>query len=340
MNFKIETTKEVDYKEWNNLIEKSSNSTVFHTLEWMNVMKRTNKKISPLYIIARDGNGEICGGLQLFNHAIVNGIYCLETPYWGNPILIDEDNEDIRRMILKRLGKFGKKPNIARIFLGDFYNTCSYLNQLGFKKENFFTYVLELKISFDWMWKNRFDRNARRNIMKAQKNDIKIEKITNLSQVEQYYQISKHTHMRLDNEVRYSLDFYKNVYEIMGRKRRIYWHLAKKNDIVMAGALHFLHKDTIFNFLSATYSQYFKYSPNRLLISSAIKWGLDNGYKYYNLGGNPQKAKGLNKFKESWGAVKKDYAIYTYERNLYKFNKKIAETKKRLNAKHVEVEKP
>jgi len=304
------------------LIEKSPNSTCFHTLEWSQVIKRTNKNVSSIYIVARDNSGGICGGLQLFKHKILPGIYYLDTPYWGNPILMDEGNENIRRMILIRLKELAEKPNNIRVFLGDFSNNCSYLNQLGFKTEIFFSYVLELEISCEWMMNNRFHRLAKRNIKKTQKNNIIIEKITNPTQVDQFFQISKDTELRLNNKILYSLEFYREIFNVMNKKGMVYWHLAKKDDAILAGSLHFLYKDRIHNFLNACYLKYFKYSPNYLLILNSIICGFDNGYKFYDLGGHPE-SKGVTTFKEAWSATRRNYSLYYKNKFLYNAIKKV-----------------
>ena len=196
MKIQSEIVREVDEKEWNNLINRSTNSTVFHTLEWMKVMEKANSGINPIYIITRDNSGEICGGLQLYKNKIIPGFYMLESPPWGNPLLTDENREETRQVILDQIKKIGKKFRNIRIFIDDLNNICTNLNQCSFEEKKFFSYNIKLENSFDWLWKNKPNSNIKWNYKKAVKNNVYLKEITNLSEVEEFYKFSAQTEIK------------------------------------------------------------------------------------------------------------------------------------------------
>jgi lipid II:glycine glycyltransferase (peptidoglycan interpeptide bridge formation enzyme) len=328
ININIEVIDEIEDKEWDELITHSQDSSIFHTKEWANIIQKTNMKISTKYIVARDKNGNLLGGLQIFDNSLPGGFHLLETPYLGNPLISKGTQIDINNQILKKLFQISKKSKVVKVLIGDYSNTCSYLNQLKFKKKEFFTYLVELENSYDKIRKEKFNRNCRRNISKAEKNNIKIRKVENLKDVELYHKISKETHLRLSGFEVYSLNYFKNIYETMNNKEMFIWNLAEINGRIIAGSLIFLHKNSLFNFLTINYSDCKKYEPNFLLISNDIKWAIENEYKYYNLGGNPEDAEGLNRFKESWGAERKIYNLYYIEKLPWKIANKYLDFKK------------
>jgi len=220
--------------------------------------------------------------------------------------------------VLKKFSELYKKINVIYLSQSDYSNKCQYLKNLGFECKNDFLHLLELRPPFNRLYEEIFKRCIRKNVRSATEKGIVLEEVKNISQVEQYYNIAADTYLRHGDKMRYSLDFYKNIFNIMSPKMLIKWHLAKKDNIVVAGTLHFIYKDMIFDFLNASHKEYQNLRPNDLLVYSMIKWGVENGYKYYNFGASPSEAKGLIRFKENWGAKKVEYLIYEKKSTLFK----------------------
>ncbi|MFD2562436.1 GNAT family N-acetyltransferase [Aquimarina rubra] len=59
------------------------------------------------------------------------------------------------------------------------------------------------------------------------------------------------------------------------------------------------YKDIIFAFLGGTNAEYFSYRPNDFLRVKVIEWAVENGKKYYVLGGGMKDGDGLYKNKKS-----------------------------------------
>lgn len=316
----MEISSEVDSAEWNNLLDNSIDSTIFHTIEWMQVIQNSYQGKKPLYILARTNDGELVGGLPLVKSNLCNLCY-LKTPYWGSPIVICNNMvnyEEVLYQILTEFYQLSKKVNTVYSSLEDYNLKCKLLESYGFKKKNILTHILRLEKSIDLTEHDKLSKYTRKNIRLAKKNGVVIEEVKNLNQVKQYYDISVDTYMRRNEKSGYPLNFYKNIFEIMGKKGLIRWHLAKKEETILAGTLHFIYKDMVFDLLNAAYSKYWDLRPNFLLVWSMIIWASENNYEYYNFGSSPPEARGLIEFKERWGAERKDFIVYTYENSLWR----------------------
>jgi len=87
---------------------------------------------------------------------------------------------------------------------------------------------------------------------------------------------------------------------------------------IIAGAVIKIQEKTITLFLNASQHDYLKFQPNNLLYWSIIKWGGENGYKIFDLGGYQAGAKpgeklyDINRFKLRWGGEIKNYDIYSW----------------------------
>lgn len=315
--FEIKRVKDINLEEWNELLLNSPEATIFHTKEWLSVIEKSYKDRIVNYIIGRDENKKLVCGLPIIKYRRL-GFLALTSTIWGTPLLLTGTDELIREAVLKDFAEFYKKINVIYLSQNDYSNKCQYLGKLGFECQKDFLHRLELTSSFDHLQEKKFNRCIGKNIRSAIKNGVILEGVKDMVQVEQYYDVAKHTYLRRGGKMIYSFEFYRNVFEIMLPKNLIRWHLAKKDGIVIAGALHFVYKDTVFDLLDASYKEYQNLRPNDLLVYSMIKWGVENRYKYYNFGASPLKAQGLIRFKENWGAEKMEYPVYEKKKRLFK----------------------
>lgn len=315
--FEIEVVRDVNSKEWNELLLNSSEATVFHTKEWLNVLEKSYADQSIYYVIGRDKNGKLICGLPLVKYKRF-GFSAFTSTTWGAPLLLNNTDELVRVGVLKKFSELNKKINVVYLSQSDYFNKSQYLEDLGFESKKSFLHRLELTPSFDYLWEKSFKKYTRKNTRLAIKKGVVLEEVKDISQVKQYYDIAAHTYLRRGGKIIYPFNFYKNIFDIMLPKNLVRWHLAKKDDVVIAGTLHLVYKDTIFDLLNASYKEYQNLRPNNLLVCSMIKWGVENGYKYYNFGASPSEAEGLIRFKENWGAEKVEYPVYEKKSQLFK----------------------
>ena len=72
----------------------------------------------------------------------------------------------------------------------------------------------------------------------------------------------------------------------------------KKNCV--NGNWYCCQNENLYSFLGGTLSDYFAYRPNDFLKYSIIKWGIENHYKRFILGGGHGTEDGIFKYKKSF----------------------------------------
>jgi lipid II:glycine glycyltransferase (peptidoglycan interpeptide bridge formation enzyme) len=312
----IKIVDDIDTIEWNKLLQLAPEATVFHTKEWLEVVSRSGKGRAR-YILGRNNNGELECGLPFIEHRRFGLVAAMST-IWGTPLLASGAPESSREAVLQEFAKLYKRFNLVYLSLSDYSQKCQHLKNLGFECRKDFLHRLELNRSYDELQKKIFNRSIRKNLNTAKKNGIVIVNIENLQQVRQYYDIARHTYLRRGGKMIYSLDFYENIFNIMLPAGLIKWQLAEIDGEAIAGAIHLVYKDTVFNLLEASYRDRQSLRPNDLLISAAIEWSINSGYKYYNFGASPAGAKELIRFKENWGARRMEFPVYEKKKLLFK----------------------
>jgi lipid II:glycine glycyltransferase (peptidoglycan interpeptide bridge formation enzyme) len=92
-----------------------------------------------------------------------------------------------------------------------------------------------------------------------------------------------------------------------------------KEDQLIAGVAVVLESENRFRlFLNSSDHDYLKYQPNNLLYWHLIKWGKENKYEIFDLGGYQLETKpndklySVNRFKERWGGRVVKYPVYSY----------------------------
>lgn len=319
MGIEIDIIKDVNISEWEELLANSEDATIFHTCEWKKVMCETYPNYNQLFITARDGTGDLVGGMPLvtLKEKIIYSVMSLPFNNYGGVVIKNDTDKVLRKGILEIFCKFGKKYTCAhvlnRLVLVDFFNKHEYLTSLGFERRNVFTYILELDSSLEYVLMNKVDKKTRSQIRQAMKKGVTIREVDSASEseVKILCDITKDTARRhgttLKPETMKSIE---NILKIMGEKKLAKYLVAYHNGVPLAFVLQLMYKDFVMYASGASYERYWDFRPNNLLMWSIIENGVKNGCRYLNFGGIQPEQSGLKKFKESWGATRVHYSIY------------------------------
>ncbi|MCD6476849.1 MAG: GNAT family N-acetyltransferase [Candidatus Aenigmarchaeota archaeon] len=300
----IRIVNDIDKEQWDNLLNSSNHVTIFQTKEMLDLIGDV------LYIIAIENDKIICG-MPIIKKKKPFLQYI--SPPWGS-IIGDE------KAIPEILNKFGSLK-ASHLSFADYFNKCVFLEKNGFKVKKGFVHIVKLEKQFDNMFKGKISKSRKKNASVALKRGVILEQIKNLEQVYEYYKMAQYTYKLHGRKLAYSFNFFRKIFENM--PHLIKWDVAKKNNKIIAGTLHLIYKDMIFDLLDASYRKYQNLRANDLLIYSTMKWGCENGYKYYNFGSSRASAINLMKFKEIWGGEKYYYNIYERSSPFFKYSKKI-----------------
>jgi len=283
-------------KDWDNVLDLSPHTRIFHTWRWLKTMekhskkkimgKRCRAKLYPLVIL--DGDDAV--GVFPVYHYRGPVSFALSPPsgvedlYLG-PLILNYDS--LKQS--KRESRFFSMVREVDMFIKDemspnfilFHTPPNLLDTrpfkwLGYDVEPRYTYVLHLT-TIDEVWKN-FHRSLRRGIEKARKNGITV-RMGDKEDVEHIYNL-----LRRRNRIHTTKDFILEIYEKFYPKNvRVF--IAEVDGERLSGIVNICYRDKVCFWIGAPKYTSNGINPNELVFYESIRWAVENGYRYYEVMG-------------------------------------------------------
>ena len=302
-----------ELKEWNKIVRESPYGTIFHTLNWMEILERTyNVKKLPIGIYQDDKQiGVFPAFLQR------KGIFKLfasplreaATPY-GGPII----KENFLKGVFLAFDKFTKNMGYVDVTFSPKMN-LDYEILRNYSYEERFTYILNLDPGIDDIWKN-LNKKCRNMIRKAEKSNVEIIEGDKKECLEEYYKMVEDTYKKSNTKPPISMKYYQMVFDVLYPKKQLKVLFAEYEGELRAGAIFPYFDNRIYYWDGASYQEYNKVAPNNLIQWHLIEWAVENEFKVYDMIG--ANIPSIAKFKASFGG---DMVKYFY---VYKFNSVLA----------------
>lgn len=293
----------VDVVTWNQVLKECPYSTVFHTLEWIKALVK-GAHLNEFLLIGWEDSKPICIFPYFTSKNLIFRVHGSPLPetgaMYGGPLFTGSADLDEALKIFE--GKGG-------IFESSFLKLppgypIAIFEKRHYEVEEVPTYILDLDIELDELWKNVISKKARNSVRKAQKSDVKI-KINGSQSLDRYYE------MHLETCSRNSLNpFDKNlldsIVQMLEKEGMLKIFIAEKGGEPISGSIFLFHKKNILYWMGDSLSDYMKYSPNDLIQWSIMEFGIENGYTTYDLGGGG--IPGITSFKKKWNG--KEVSFY------------------------------
>ncbi len=170
------------------------------------------------------------------------------------------------------------------------------------------TISVDLSASFKDIWEKSIASKNRNQIRKAEKSGVSIRESMNITD---FMDIYKQTMEKLeaDEYFYFSDSYFRELSKLIPQNMIILEAVYEEK--VIAAAMFMFMGDKMHYHLAGSLREYLKFCPNNLIISNAIKYGIDNGYKYLHLGGglSDSDEDSLFKFKKSFSSDIKEFYI-------------------------------
>ncbi|NMA31973.1 MAG: GNAT family N-acetyltransferase [Candidatus Methanofastidiosa archaeon] len=234
----------------------------------------------------------------------------------------------------------GSMPELKKAFFKSFSNYCNKKNIISqfdrfhplINNHTFFeeysgvlpirkTVYMDLNDK-EKMWSN-LDSKCRNKIRKAKKNEVSIVLEDELKTIEGFKNIYNSTMDRRDaSEYYYFNDnFFNDTIDSLGKN--VFIANAYYEDKIIASSLIMRHSRYLHYHFSGALREYRKLQANNLLLYEVAKWGNENGYEKFHLGGGYEsESDSLYKFKKSFSRLedndfyigKRIYDVEMYDR--------------------------
>lgn len=292
--FEIVEYSDKYHKAWDDYVQKSKSSTIYHTIGWRNALEMTYK-IKTIYLMALDQKNNPVGILPIVYQKfpfLANALVSLPCSNYGGIIA---DSVIIAEALLE------KATNLLSMLKAK-YLLLKQLNKVDdistMNDEKYFSLIVELENNFENVWKSRFTKSCRNHCKKAIKLGVKVELGNNDKYLEEFYAMySKKQHQF--GTPTHHIKWFSNFSSLL--KENVLFAIAYYKDKPAAGVCAFLFKDRIISNYSARNDELNISDANNLVRSELIKYGCENGYKWFDFA-RSKKGSGTYQFKESFGA--------------------------------------
>lgn len=324
--YRYKILKDVEVKEWNLNLQKSNYATFFQSAEYLYSHSDSKNKF-PLFMYIFNTKQEIKGQLgivvqkfpQIYSTKLMNpaskiiALLGNRASWVGGPVIHTNEpqsRKEILKKIIEGLDDIAKNNNL--IMLDGYTSPQDYTIDDDYKEEFknadyiqkiFLTYITDLSKSEEEIW-NGLNKSARRDVVKAKKNNIIIKELKE-GNLEEFFELSKVWAK--------TKGIQKTLNSIMMKK---YWNYYKKGieKIFLAyedGELVSSHRIGCFNKIAYSHSLVNSYkksgtSSGPFLTWYALLWAKENDMKIYDFsGGEAPKNENLNdlQYKKQWNSL-------------------------------------
>ena len=302
MNIKFRFAEHTNREEWDEIVEKSPQSEIYHLFEWGELLERTyNIKV---FRLVAEVDNKIVGILPFVyfkNPIFGRKIISFAFSDIGGLLLLDEYH-GLSHKFIKELIKIAKrwKANFIefRLLQENAKDLSSFNFTCGLQA---FTYRLATTRPHEEIW-HSYSKKIRHNIRKMEDMGLRIREAKNEYDVGMYYRIYL-KRMKDFGTPPAPFSFWRNMWNTFhpkGRMKLIFTVLDNKE---IAGFTALLFKRKLYFILNVSLTEYWKYyGLNELLFDWYIKYACENQYQLVDFG-RTRKGTGIQRFKEKgWGA--------------------------------------
>lgn len=288
-------------EEWNNILDRTINGTLFHTWSFLNIMEKHSKinflgkqikpKLYPVIGLTKTVPIGVCP-LYLYDTKIVRFVASpparVEDTYLGPLQIHDTKIKPSKREKLsvdfqKEVDKFifkDLKASYTNISTSPGLIDSRPFRWTGYNVEPLYTGILSLEPDLESIWRN-FDINTRNNIKKTEKRDISVVEGTKEDIGDIYNSLVDRRKAQSETQ-RSSVEYLKEVVEAF-YPENINILIAKHKKKTMTGNILLYYKDTAYNWVGNAKIKLKGAHINDLVQWKTIQWVYEKGFKYYDL---------------------------------------------------------
>lgn len=314
-------------------MDRSKSGSFFLWYEWLKVIEES-LGLTPFHLVVRK-EANIIGGIPNFAEPIkkLPLQWLISLPQGQGGFLITTDKRSTLQALLSEIDRICKEHGFVahRIITSDLQHAqyANYLKKLGYSLHiGGCRFIIDLRRSYPEI-ESSFS-SARRYDVRKLRSDIEVEDmVISEGTLKLFYNIYRKTMQRVEGSA-LPFDFFQKMLQHVGDQIKLF--MAKVGGEYMAGFLYCLdqNKLIIHHYLGASRGEYQSFKPNIALHVHTIKWGIQAGYHFYDMGGSSFFDDGTFKFKAQWGGDIRPNLIWerdiaTPKGLLYRFGRKMYE---------------
>lgn len=326
----------MDLNWWDDHLQRSPSAIIFQSSVWSLYYRRYTYR-KPWYCVARDGV-QIVGLLLLFEGVIWPGPFAdggtfaslrpvaqrmLNGLGWSfGPVVLDESRRaEIVSAILQQVYVFAREQRLicaqqVTTPVGtDTTEQISVFRDAGYSAKKWATYVVDLTVPEEQLWNNLKGGGVSRTpVRKAERMGVIVRLAESEQDLRRFYDIMNE-HSRLNGIYQTQYERWALMAETLQQEMKLFLAEQDGQAIAGAGVLCYNGSGYLFRPVQAAYCYEQKVYAGDLLQWTIIKWGHQQGMRFYDLAGvsplpTNAKERGIADFKAKWGGRYIEYYEY------------------------------
>lgn len=291
--------------DWDEEIKKFDSKTLFHETPWLEHIQSIHPKGKLTYFeIVDDGQrqGYLCA---LRVHKAILRIYGSPLGGTGTNYMGPVVNRDIDHDALAHaLQTFIRRTPLSYLELANDVLDPEKMTSNGFELHPGVTHMLELPEEEEEAW-DQLKSACRNRIRKAEKNQLEVEIIEDLSLADEYYEQFIEVYGKQGMITPFGPERPRSLMQYLVPAKRILPLRIRHNGETVATGLFPFDENSIYFWGAASWLRHQKLCPNELLHWEVIKFAISRKIPRYNMCG------GTNRFKDKFGGADIPYNHYS-----------------------------
>jgi len=301
----VELVACTDKHEWERHVMRFPKATVFHRLDWLNLVATISRSRLVTYLIAH--HGETIGALPVF--VFRRGLFRMvaspppqsAAPVLG-PLVEDALLGDVMNGFVREAKRLGASYCELR-FEGDC--PAAVLQTGRFEREPRSTFVLELTAGPETLWEKSFSAACRRAIRKAQAFQLTVEEGDLRACVDRYHALAAGVYAKHDRLPPLSRADYLAMADVAERSGMVKVLTVRAGREVIAAGIFPFGNGTVYYLDGVSDPAAHNMRPNNLLHWHLIRWACQEGLRRYDMVG--AGIPGVARFKQGFGPIEVPY---------------------------------
>jgi hypothetical protein len=152
--------------------------------------------------------------------------------------------------------------------------------------------------------------NLSRNVKKALAAGFEVKDCETPAELEAFYQVQCQRHTEL-GVAHFPFEFLERIQNLLVSRDKAKLLMVKKGEAIASTAIYLFHREVVDVLRLTINSEFINEAPNFLNTLESLRWAKERGMKVYNWQSAPNRASGVYRYKEQWGARESLYYTFT-----------------------------
>ena len=302
---------------WQEFLSRNAHATPFQSPGFYELFNSVKDLSAQAVAVLDSGSLKALAVIAFQKESGVRGYFSDRAIIYGGP-LIDDTCPVALNLLLEQISKTlkGSAIYVETRNLSDFSYHKDIFNKQGFKYIPYLNFRVDCS-NYAIIWSN-LNRLRKRQIKKAQLNNVIFGEAASINEVKELYNLIYYTYKHKIKKPLFKWPFFKNLFYSDYCKVFI----VKSENKIIGGHFCLMWGEIIFDWYGCGLDVDYKdFAPSTMAVYAALKFGADNGYRYFDFmgAGSPGEKYGVRDFKAQFGGNLVEYGRFKLILNPIKY---------------------